>query len=60
MAKVKLQWHTERRKVNDLIPYSKNPRNISEQQIEALKNSLKKFNLVELPAIDTDNQIIAG
>ena len=57
---IKLQWHTERRKVDDLVPYSKNPRIISEEQIEALKISLRRFNLVELPAIDTDNKIAAG
>ena len=56
----KLIWRTEKRKVDDLVPYSKNPRKISDKQIEDLKRSLKKFNLVELPAIDADNKIIAG
>lgn len=55
-----LQWHTEKRRVNDLLPYDANPRQISEKQLEDLKKSLKRFNLVELPAIDTDNRVIAG
>ena len=56
----KLIWHTEKRRVNDLVPFEKNPRTISDAQVEALKRSIKKFNLVELPAIDVDNKIIAG
>lgn len=56
----KLQWHNEKRKVNDLVPYDKNPRKISPEQIEKLKKSLNKFNLVEIPAIDTDGRIVAG
>ncbi len=60
MTTQKLEWKTERRRVNDLLPYSKNPRQISEKQLRELKRSLKKFNLVEIPAIDTDNKIIAG
>lgn len=56
----KLIWHTERRKVNNLLPYSKNPRSISDKQMSDLKKSLKKFNLVEIPAIDVDGKIVAG
>lgn len=60
MAKEKLQWHTEMRKVSDLIPNDKNPRTISPKQIEDLKKSLKKFNLVEIPVADIDNKLLAG
>src|SRR3989344_2401336 len=60
MSKPKLTWHTERRKINDLLPYSKNPRSISDKQMSDLKKSLRKFNLVELPAVDVDGKIIAG
>jgi len=56
----KLIWHTTRRKVNDLLPYVKNPRSISEKQMSDLKKSLKRFNLVELPAVDVDGKIVAG
>ena len=55
-----LQWTTEKRKVSDLIPYEINPRKMSEKQVNCLTDSLKKFSLVELPAIDKDNKIIAG
>ncbi len=60
MKKLNLVWHTETRRVNDLVPYEKNPRTMSDKQLKDLKRSLKKFNLVEIPAIDTDNQVVAG
>lgn len=55
-----LTWHNEKRKVTDLAPYEKNPRVISDFQAKKLEEGLKKFNLVEIPAIDVDNKIIAG
>ncbi len=60
MSRQKLEWRTERRKVKDLIRYQKNPRKLSEVQLEGLKRSLKKFNLAELPAINTDGTLVAG
>lgn len=56
----KLHWRTEPRKVSDLIPNEQNPRVMSPKQLEDLKRSLKKFNLVEIPVIDTDDKVIAG
>ena len=59
-CKTKLSWHNEKRKVDDLMPFSKNPRTLSEKQEKDLKKSIELFNLVEIPALDTDNKIIAG
>ena len=56
----KLEWHTEKRKIKDLISYEKNPRKLTSEQEEKLKESLVKFNIVEIPAVDTDNKILAG
>lgn len=56
----KLVWHTEKRKVKDLIPYELNPRVLSEDKAKKLKQNLSKFNLVEIPAIDTHDKIVAG
>lgn len=56
----KLQWTTEKRKVDDLVPYEKNPRKISEEQINQLKKSIQKFDLVEPPAIDISGTILSG
>lgn len=56
----RLTWQTERRCVKYLLPFKKNPRRMSEKQIADLTQSLEKFGLVEIPAIDTDNKIVAG
>lgn len=60
MSKQKIEWRTERRKVKDLIQYKKNPRILSPTQLEGLKRSLKKFNIAELPCINTDGTLVAG
>ena len=56
----KLQWETKKVKVKDLIPLDINPRKISEEKKKKLVESLEKFNLVEIPAVNTDMQIIGG
>lgn len=55
-----LIWTTEKRKIKDLVPWDKNPRTLTKKQAEDLRKSLEKFNLVEIPAINTDNKVIAG
>ena len=58
--KTQLSWHTETRKIDDLVPYEKNPRPLSNKQRKDLEASITKFNLVEIPAVNTDNTVIAG
>lgn len=41
----KLIWHTEQRKINELIPWDGNPRQMTEKQAQDLKKSLEKLNL---------------
>jgi hypothetical protein len=60
MNDIKLKWSTESRKINDLIPFDKIPRKLSDQQLKDLKKSLEIFDLVEIPAVDFDNKILAG
>lgn len=55
-----LQWHTEKRVVDTLVPNSTNPRTISKKQLAALKKSLTMMGLVEIPALDLDNTVLAG
>jgi ParB-like chromosome segregation protein Spo0J len=55
-----LEWHTTKIKVKDLVPCDYNPRKITPERLEKLKNSLKKYNLAEIPAANTDLMIIAG
>jgi DNA modification methylase len=56
----KLNWTTVQKRVDDLVPQAVNPRTISDKQLSDLTRSLKKYNLVEIPAIDTDGTILAG
>lgn len=56
----KLEWHTEKRRIDSLVPYAKNPRILSKVQLDGLKRSLKKFNVAELPCINTDGTLVAG
>ncbi len=51
---------TVQKKVDDLIPQKINPRTITEKQMSDLTRSLKKYNLVEIPAIDLSGKILAG
>ncbi len=60
MAKTQLTWQTEKRKVDDLVPHAKNPRTLSEKERKDIEASITKFNLVEIPAINTDNGVLAG
>jgi DNA modification methylase len=55
-----LEWITTQRKVNDLIPLEINPRKISEAKRMKMIESLQRFNLVDIPVIDTDGTIISG
>src|SRR5690349_23831043 len=55
-----LVWSTEKRRVCDLIPLSFNPRKLTDRQRKDLELSLTKFNLVEIPAINLNNSILAG
>ena len=56
----KLIWRTEVRTVDELTPQVINPRTISDKQMSDIKKSLKKYNLVEIPAIDANGAILAG
>lgn len=56
----KIEWKNERRKVKDLIPWDKNPRKISDDQMGHLKASIEKFNYASPIVIDADGKIVAG
>lgn len=56
----KINWHTAKRRVKELIPYDRNPNKMSKEQDKHLTNSINQFDLVETPVINTDNKIIAG
>ncbi len=53
-------WHNEKRKIKDLIETKDNPRFLTKKEYLDLKNSIGKFDLAEIPAINTNNNILAG
>jgi len=55
-----LFWTNARRKVRDCIPWEFNPRQLTEKEAKHLTESLKKFNLVEPPALNTDGKLVGG
>lgn len=55
-----MKWHNEQRKVDELISFDGNPRKMSKEQAEQLLRSIEKYDLVEIPAINTNNIILAG
>ncbi|MVM36497.1 hypothetical protein GO730_00555 [Spirosoma sp. HMF3257] len=56
----KLTWSTQQRKVVELLHYEFNPRKMTAQQTKKLRESLEKFNLVEIPVINFDGILLAG
>jgi hypothetical protein len=56
----KLQWSTVQRRVRDLVPLGYNPRKLTIEKRQKLLESLEKFDLVEIPVINTDNVLVAG
>lgn len=56
----KLEWKNERRKIADLVPWDKNPRKISDEQLEHLKRSIEKFNYAAPIVITPLGRIVAG
>jgi DNA modification methylase len=55
-----MQWTTQKRKIQDLVPYEVNPRKMTPEQEQKLIKSLEKFNLAEIPAVNADDTIISG
>lgn len=55
-----IEWKTEKRLIKDLVAHERNPRTLSKKSYKDLISSFKRFNYVELAAINLDNTILAG
>lgn len=55
-----LIWHTEKRRVKDIVRCDKNPNVNTERQFGNLKKSIKRDGYVEIIVVDTDGTIVAG
>lgn len=60
MAKKQIQWRTEQRQVDSLLPFKNNPRSLPDKQKSDLLKSIKKFGLAEIPAVTAEGKILAG
>jgi len=56
----RITWTNERRKLSDLIPWPRNPRQIKKDQAERLANSFDEFGQVETLAVGPGNEIYNG
>ena len=55
-----MKWNLKTVNIEDLKPYEKNPRSLSERHHRLLSDALGKFGLVEKPIVNTDLTIIGG
>ena len=55
-----LAWTNERRKLSDLVPWPRNPRQIREDQAARLSESLEQFGQVDIIAIGPENEVFNG
>jgi DNA modification methylase len=55
-----ITWHTEKRKLSDLIEWGRNPRQLSKHDAEHIQRSLEKFGVADPLVVNTDNLIIGG
>lgn len=56
----KLQWHTEQRLVDELVPWSENPRKMDKKQEADLRESIERLNLMSIPVVNINGVIISG
>ena len=56
----KLSWANEKRKLSELIPWDKNPRKISGEQVRALQESFEEFGQPDVIAIGPENDLYNG
>jgi len=55
-----LIWANEKRKLSDLVPWPRNPRQIREDQAARLSESLDQFGQVDVIAIGPDGEVYNG
>ena len=55
-----IYWTNERRKLSDLVPWPRNPRQIKADQAQRLVESLDEFNQVETFAVGPQNEVYNG
>jgi hypothetical protein len=57
---VSITWTNERRKLSELVPWERNPRQINKDQAKRLTESFEQFGQVETIAIGPGNEVYNG
>lgn len=55
-----MKWKLETRKIEEVHPNVKNPRNMGKRQAQELEVSIRKFGLCQPIVLNTDGRIIGG
>ena len=55
-----ITWTNERRKIRDLIPWPRNPRQIKGEQVRRLQESVEEFGQFETVAVGPGNEVYNG
>ena len=55
-----ITWTNERRKIRDLIPWPRNPRQIKGEQVRRLQESVEEFGQFETIAVGPGNEVYNG
>jgi hypothetical protein len=55
-----MKWELQKRKINDLHLYTKNPRKLTKHNADQLHESISKFGQCEPIVINSDNTVIGG
>jgi ParB-like chromosome segregation protein Spo0J len=55
-----ITWTEQKRKLGDLLPWSRNPRQIKQDQARRLLESFNEFGQVETLAIGPDDEVYNG
>jgi len=56
----KITWKNDKRKLSQLIPWARNPRQIKDAEVQRLQQSLEEFGQVEPTAIGPSNELYNG
>ncbi len=60
MDEKRIQWHVEKRPIEALKPFDKNPRIITSEGLDQLKSSFDNIGFAQPLNINTDNTILSG
>lgn len=55
-----MQWNEQTKKLSELVPYGKNPRKISKEQLEKLKRSISEDGFHQRLLVTQDGRVIGG